>query len=182
MDCTGRLPAAATSAAVPDRSPLCYNGTLSHALPGSGSSVSSYVNSHLLQGAECPPLRQSCCFPRLQPLRLACCMSVLPQEALQPSRARDHCSSDCLSLLTLLAGWPVVEARCRLLCCIQNEAGLLQVCWLVLTSAALQLLLNECLKARMGQGHQGRPELAAALDGSLAGGAAGAALQGASCC
>ena len=34
----------------------------------------------------------------------------------------------------------------------------------------------------MGQGHQKRPEKAAALNGSLPGGAAGPALQGAFCC
>ena len=41
---------------------------------------------------------------------------------------------------TLLAGWPVAEAWCQLLCCIVNEAGLLHVCWPASTSAALHLL------------------------------------------
>ena len=41
-------------------------------------------------------------------------------EALQPE-------AQTVQVCTLLAGWPAAEARCQRLCCIAEEAGLLQV-------------------------------------------------------
>ena len=49
------------------------------AAPPAGSCMSADCTGQLLWAADRSPLRQSFCAWRLQPLRLACCMSVLPQ-------------------------------------------------------------------------------------------------------
>ena len=69
----------------------------------------------------------------LQPLRLACYTSLLPQESLQPFATT---AAQTVWGCTLLDGWPLSEACCRLLCCIIDEAGLPHVCCPTPTSAA----------------------------------------------
>ena len=98
-----------------------------------GSCVSVDCTVQLLWVPDRSAPRQSFSARRLQPTVAGVLHVPSASESLQPFATT---AAQTVWGCTLLDGWPLSEAWCRLLCCIIDEAGLPHVCCPAPTSAA----------------------------------------------